>query len=408
MPPPVTDSIPFLKNIFPPSCHSRVALVGGTVRDMLLGTGGKDMDLVAALSHEELCGLGFRLVEPASAATIYFRHILEAGSLEVTRIEGMNRLNEDLLRRDFTVNAMALGLDGTYSDPFHGEADVKKRLLRACSERTFSDDPLRIFRAFRFASDGWNMTPETEALIRNNRWSDAFRTIPAERFSGELLKAMALGSPERFFQGMIRFDLGGEFLPELFRMPQIPAGPHEHHPEGDLFSHSIQVLQRVTPLSPDPLTRFCAFFHDLGKLATPPALYPRHHGHDHAGFPIAVELCTHLRLPSIYRTALAWTNSLHTNANRWDELRDSSKLKLAEQAYKAGITEILPLVSAADKAGSLPMAGWDTTVRVARMNSAELAIDPGIFEALPIRDRAPYMVQKRVAVLRELRGATFV
>ncbi len=403
----MTAIIPFLKNLFPPSCHSRVALVGGTVRDMLTGSGGRDIDLVAALSHEELCGLGFRPVEPVSAAPIYFRHIPETGSLEVSRIDGMGRLGEDLLRRDFTVNAMAQSLDGTSIDPLHGAADVKKRLLRACSGSTFSGDPLRIFRAFRFEADGWRMTPDTAALIRNGSWAEPFRTLPAERFSGELLKALELRSPERFFQQMITFDLGEEFLPELFRMPQIPAGPREHHPEGDLLSHSIQVLQRVIPLSPDPLPRFCAFFHDLGKLATPPALYPRHHGHDHAGFPIAVELCSRLRLPATYRTALAWTNSLHTNANRWDQLRDSSQLNLAEQAIKAGIAEILPLISAADKPGGLPMAGWDTVVRVAGMNSGELGIARGVLETLPLRDRTPLLLQKRVAVLRELRTVSF-
>jgi tRNA nucleotidyltransferase (CCA-adding enzyme) len=218
-----------------------------------------------------------------------------------------------------------------------------------------------------------------------------------------MLKALARKVPERFFQRMIEFNVGAEFLPELFRMPQVPAGPLQHHPEGDLFTHSVQVLQRVSALSKDPLSRFCALFHDLGKLATDPALYPKHHGHDFAGFGMAVEFCNRLCLSSAHRKALAWISSLHGKANKWDELRDSTKLKIADQAIKAGIVGILPLVAAADKPGALPMAGWDDAVRVAGMSTRELGVDQEQLEAMPIGNRTPFIMQKRVDVLRELR-----
>lgn len=232
-------------------------------------------------------------------------------------------------------------------------------------------------------------------------WSDAFSSMPVERFSNEMLKAVARKSPERFFQRMIEFNVGAEILPEIFRMPLIPAGPLEHHPEWDLFTHSIQVLQRVAAMTDDPLARFCAFFHDLGKLTTDPALYPRHHGHDDAGFKMAAALCNRLCLPSTYRKALAWISSLHGKANKWDELRDSTKISMAEQAIKAGIAGILPLVSAADKPGGLPMVGWDDAVRVAGMSTRELGIDQEKLEAMPTENRPPFILQKRVDVLRE-------
>lgn len=396
----MTALLSFLKSLFPPGAHDRVLLVGGTVRDMLTGREGTDIDLVAALADGELRTLGFRLVEPASSATIYFSHHPEFGTIEVIRINSMADLKKDLLRRDFTINAIALDLSGRPADPLGGAADVTAGVLRACSPLTFSADPLRIFRAFRFEADGWRMTPDTAALIRQEEWSGPLAAIPVERFSAEMLKALARQRPERFFQKMIEFNVGSEFLPELFRMPQVPAGPVQHHPEGDLFTHSLQVLQRVAATTSDPLSRFCALFHDLGKLTTDPALYPKHHGHDHAGFGMAVEFCNRLRLSAVHRTALAWICSLHGKANMWETLRDTTKLTMAERALKAGIVEILPRVAAADKPGGLPLAGWHETVRVAGMSTRELGIDQEKLEAMPPGNRAAFIQQKQVEVLR--------
>jgi tRNA nucleotidyltransferase (CCA-adding enzyme) len=401
----VTATLHFLKNLFPLSCHDRVLVVGGTVRDLLLGREGADIDLVTALSAEELCALGFRSVEATSGTTIYCKHHPEFGTIEATRIGSMASLESDLLRRDFTINAMAMDFNGGRLDPLGGEKDLQSLTLRACSEKSFSGDPLRLFRAFRFAADGWCMTPDTAALIRMQAWPDAFDATPVERFSSEMLKALALKAPERFFQLMIEFNIGAGFLPELFHMAQIPAGPLRHHPEGDLLAHSIQVLQRVAAETALPLARFCAFFHDLGKLATDPALYPTHHGHDTTGFAMAAQFCNRLRLPSAYRKALAWTCNLHGKANKWDTLRDSSKIKMAEQAIKGGIIRILPLVSAADKAGGIPMPGWDDTVRIAGMSTRELGIDQGALESMPIENRAAFILQKRVEMLRGPRAA---
>ena len=394
--------IPFLKDLFPPSHHDRVVLVGGMVRDLLLGRESRDIDLVAALSHEELSALGFRLVVASSGTALYFKHHPPFGTIEVTRIDSMGDLKKDLLRRDFTINAMVIDLSGARLDPLGGEYDLNGGVLRACSEHTFTGDPLRIFRAFRFEADGWRMTQETTELIKKQSWSDTLGAMPVERFSLEMLKALAQKTPERFFERMIEFKAGAVFLPEIFRMTSIPAGPHEHHPEGDLFTHSVQVLQRVSAASDDPLARFCALFHDLGKLATDPALYPKHHGHDLAGFEIAADFCNRLRLPSMHRKALTWVSRLHSKANKWGELRDSSKIQMAEQAIKAGIIGVLPLVSAADKPGGLPMAGWDDAVRVAGMSMRDLGIDLNRLDTMPIRNRSIFILQKRVDALRDM------
>jgi len=394
------EIITFIHNLFPAELHRRIVLVGGTVRDMLLGKESQDIDLVAALPHEDLLALGFRLVEASSSATIFFKHHHTFGKIEVTRINTLDELGDDFRRRDFTINAIAMMLDGTIIDLLKGYDDLAVMRLQVCSGETFSNDPLRIFRAFRFECSGWRMTPETELLIQQHDWSAAFCAMPVERFSNEMLKALAGITPERFFEKMIEFSVGMVFLPELFKMPHIPAGPLEHHPEGDLFTHSLQVLKRVAATTDDPLARFCAFFHDLGKLATNPALYPKHHGHDYAGFEMAVDFCNRLCLPATYRKALAWISSLHGKANKWDELRESTKLRMAEQAIKAGVVEILPLVSAADKHGNQPIAGWEDAVRIAAMNTRELGIDQEKLETIPTVNRPSYIMQKRVDVLR--------
>ena len=393
-----------VKAIFPEVCWSDVWLVGGTVRDILLNQPVQDIDLVAAIPPAQLETVGFRSIAPVSSTPIWFKYLPEIGKIEITCIADPSQLEHDLRRRDFTINALAMDLNGSVVDPLQGQAELASRQLRVCSDTSLQDDPIRIFRAFRFAADGWNLHPETLEQLAAQQWNKAFSTIPVERFSRELQKALAKEQPERFFALMLQHWIGEYYLPELFSMPNIPAGPLEHHPEGDLFTHSVQVLQRVAENTNDPLARFCAFFHDLGKLATDPSLYPKHHGHDDAGFEMAEDFCNRLCLPKEYRKALAWISRLHGKANKWGELRDSTKVKMAEQAIKAGIVEILPVVSAADKPGGTPISGWDHAIRIARMSTRELGIDQEKLEAMPVDNRPTFILQKRVETFRGLFG----
>lgn len=393
-------TIAFLKGLLPETCHERVFLVGGSVRDLLLGRKGRDIDLAAALSPDELAACGLRLVTGKSTQPIWFGYDKSFGKIEVTPLGDVAGLAADLARRDFTINAIAMTLAGGLIDPLGGKNDLEQLRLRTCTAGSFLDDPLRIFRALRFEAEGWRMTPETEALIREQEWSQRLGVIPVERFSREMLKALESPEPERFFQRMLELMVGEGYLPEIFRMPRVIAGPPAYHPERDLFSHSIQVLQRMAQWTGAPLARFCALFHDIGKLATDPALYPRHHGHDEAGFDLARNLGERLRLPVAYRTALAWTSRLHDKLNRWTELRGATRVRMAEQAVKAGIAVILPLVSAADKGVFGETTGWEGAVRVAGMTSVELGIDVEQLETMPGEKRSDFILQRRVEELR--------
>lgn len=389
-----------VKTIFPEARWPDVWLVGGTVRDMLLGHPVQDIDLAAVMSPEQLTSYGFRPVDPVSSTPIWFRHIPEIGKIEVTRLDSVDALAEDLRRRDFTVNSLTMTLSGEMVDLLDGQQDLEQRHLRVCSSQSFHDDPIRIFRAFRFASDGWHLLPETARFISEADWEERLATIPVERFSREMIKVLGARDPACFFTAMISRQVGTAYLPELFRMPDIPAGPLQYHPEGDLLTHSLQVMQRVAVKTSDPLARFCGLFHDLGKLSTDPALYPKHHGHDEAGFEPARQLCTRLHLPAAWQKALAWTCRLHTKANNWDELRSSTRIKLAETASRVGITEILPLVSSADKPDGSGMTGWETALQVAAMTTTELGIDLDAFQQMALEHRAGHLLQQRVELLK--------
>ncbi|QWV94781.1 HD domain-containing protein [Geomonas oryzisoli] len=390
-----------LKSFFPEHLHSSIFMVGGMVRDVLLGVECQDVDLAAAVPVSELTALGFRLVESKSTPNIYFRFKEPFGKIEITWLHTLDALPDDLSRRDFTVNAMAMSLDGKLSDPLRGQADLQRRTLRCCSPTSLTDDPLRILRAFRFECEGWRLDAEAEAILKSRDWSVQLQGIPVERFSQEMLKAIGKEDPSRFFRRMVEFGIGDNFLPEIFRMAAITAGPPQHHPEGDLFTHSLQVLERMAQLTPDPTARFCALFHDLGKLYTPPELHPKHHGHDALGAEQVPAFCKRLRLPVALQRALQATNRLHNNANRWEELRDSTKIRLALDAIKGGIQDFLPLQVAADFHAEMP--GWEVALEVARMNAAQLGVDPALLDnkEVPPEKLQQVIMQHRVERLKK-------
>lgn len=389
----------FLKGLFPDDGGGLVWLTGGSVRDSLLGRAIRDIDLVAVLPYDILTARGFSYVEGVTTTPVWFRHFHDFGNVEITLLPGSNDLVADLQRRDFTVNAMVMTLDGELADPLGGQADLQKMLLVPCSAEVFRGDPLRIFRAFRFEAEGYCLSEKATALLRSRGWDEELQRLPVERFSREMLKALAAPSPERFFRRMLEFGLGRHWLPELFSMPQVPAGPLQYHPEGDLLTHSFQVLARLAAVDPSPLARFCAFFHDIGKLATEPALYPKHHGHEEAGFKAATPFCRRLALPLEYGRALAWISRFHGNANRLDQLRPATRIRMAEQSIKAGISELLPQISAADKGGAGSGEEWLRAVAIAGMSCEELGVNSEKLLELKPDKRSDMILQRRVELL---------
>lgn len=392
----------FLKELFPLVLCQKVWLVGGSVRDLLLGKDIKDLDLVTLLAESELENLGFRLVKGVTTAPIWFMNSKAFGNIEVTAVGCQDGLLADLKRRDFRLDAILMTLDGEILDPLGGLTDLENRRLEPCSAQILSEDPLRIFRAFRLEAEGFSASDTVIDLIKKTAWNDILDEIPVERFSREMLKALEGATPGRFFQRMVDLRVGNHYLPELFRMSSIPAGPIQYHPEGDLLTHSMQVLERVCAVTDSALARFCAFFHDLGKLSTESIYFPKHHGHDESGYKNAPGFCRRLALPGDYGSALAWVSRLHSNANRFGELRPSTRLRVVEQSMRAGIIDILPLVCSADKPGGSVSKEWNDAVSVAGLCLKELGISQDAIESMKPSLRGEFILQKRVELLKNL------
>lgn len=389
-----------VKNLFPESFWPGIWLVGDTARDTLLCREVQDIGLAGVLTSDQLSSCGFKPINPATDPQVWIRCTAKIGKIEVTRLSSAHALPGYQLSRDFTVNALALSLDGHVVDNCNGLNDVEQRSLRPCSDGLLEADPLSIFRAFRLEADGWRITPDTIRMIGERPWGRSKADIPIQRFSCEMIEALGKPEPQRFFRCMIKMNIGSELLPELFRMQHIPAGPPDKHPEGDLLSHSLQVMQHMVSKSLDPLARFCAMFHDLGKLETDPALYPKHYDHHHAGQQVAGKFCDRLGLPTSWKIALMGVCRLHTTTNNWHLLRDATKLRLAEQATKLGINVILPLVSAADKSDDKVIEGWNEAVRTIKMDPSDLGVDLSKLAAMTPENSADYILQKRVAHMR--------
>lgn len=390
-----------IRRVFPEAAAGQLWLVGGVVRDLLAGRPARDLDLLTSLDGSTLARLGFRAVAPKSSVPLWLRADPAGGVMEVTCL-GDGRLEDDLRRRDFTINAMALNLAGEIIDPCGGAADLQAGVLRVCRADSFAADPLRTVRAWRFAAEGYAPDAACLVLLQGNDWAAELAALPVERCSRELLKALAAPAPERFFAGLAACGLAAGWLPELHSMASVPAGPLDKHPEGDLLTHSLQVLTRLAQRSDDPLARFCAVFHDLGKLATPQELLPRHHGHEETGAAMARDFCRRLVLPVAYRNALAATCRLHGKAFRWQEMRPGSRIALAQLARRAGIATILPLVAWADHPHGGGMPGWEPTLAVAQLNAQQLGISAERLAALPATERGPFLDQLRARQLAQL------
>lgn len=391
----------WIRLLFPEALHPQLWLVGGSVRDLLQGITPHDLDLVSSLSEQEFQPLGFKMVRGKSTAPILFKNQPDGFKLEITLLAAGQRVEEELMRRDFRSNAIAVSFHGVTIDPAGGLQDVNARQLLPCSGHSCSDDPIRIFRAFRFACHGWNISPELAQQINSRSWEQQLKQIPVERFSREMLKAMTGERPDRFFVLMAEYGVGGCYLPELFKMQQIPAGPARYHGDDTVLKHSLAVLRRLSERIPEPIPRLAAFFHDLGKLETPEDLLPRHIGHDRTGVEKIRQLARRLRLSTTTEKALAAASGLHMNAARWNEMRDIKKLALTEKAYKAGASDWLPYLVSADHGTDGQMLHWNIFNRVVASPATALGIEPAWLESATPAERIQRIAEARLDLLHK-------
>jgi tRNA nucleotidyltransferase (CCA-adding enzyme) len=322
-------------------------LVGGAVRDALLGLPVKDRDwVVVGATPEDMRAAGYRQV---GADFPVFLHPQTNDEHALARTERKTApgyrgfavdfsphvtLEEDLGRRDLTINAVAQAEDGTLVDPWGGRKDLDARVLRHVTA-AFAEDPVRVLRVARFAARfaplGFRVADETLALMRHMVEADEVDHLVPERVWQELARALAAPAPEVFIRTLRACGALARILPEVDRLYGVPQ-PAQHHPEVDTGVHVELVLAQAARLSPDPRVRFAALTHDLGKGTTDPARWPAHHGHEARSVRLLGRLCERLRAPTEFRELALAVARLHGNVHRALELRPATVLKVLEGA----------------------------------------------------------------------------
>jgi len=321
-------------------------LVGGAVRDEILGYPFKEKDwVVVGATVDDMTTAGYQQVGKDFPV---FLHPQTKEEYALARTERKTAagykgfevhaspdvtLEEDLIRRDLSINAIAKDENGDYIDPYHGIPDIENKILRHVSD-AFAEDPVRILRIARFmaryAHLGFHIADETLALMKTMVAAGEVDALVPERVWQEMQKALGEKTPGAFITALRDCGALQKILPELDCLFGVPQPP-EHHPEIDTGIHTLLVLEQACRLSTDAGVRFAALVHDLGKGTTPKEEWPRHIGHEARGADIVKKVCQRLRIPNEYRDLAERTARFHLHYHRALELKPATVVKTLEQ-----------------------------------------------------------------------------
>lgn len=355
----------------------QVYLVGGAVRDPLLGLAPGDRDFVVVGSTPQaMLDAGYKAVGRDFSVFLHAETGEEYALARTERKSGRGyrgfvvdadpsvTLEEDLQRRDFTINAIARevrddGTCGAIVDPLHGVADLEQRVLRHVGP-AFIEDPLRVLRAARFmarlAPLGFNVAPETLALMRRMSAMGELADLTPERVWQELRRAIASAKPSAFLRTLHDAGALAVVLPEVEALYGVPQRA-EYHPEIDTGVHVEMVCDMAARLAPaDDVIGFAALTHDLGKACTPAHVLPKHIGHEQAGLTPLRDVCDRLKVPTAHRQLAMAVCREHLNVHRFDELRATTVHDLIQRCdgfRNPGRIAQLALTCEADKRGRL-------------------------------------------------------
>jgi tRNA nucleotidyltransferase (CCA-adding enzyme) len=322
----------------------QIYAVGGAIRDQLLGLPVKDRDwVVVGATPDVMKQRGFT---PVGRDFPVFLHPKTHEEYALARTERKTApgyagfafhaaedvtLEQDLARRDLTINAIAQAEDGTLIDPFNGRADIERKRLRHVSP-AFAEDPVRILRVARFAArfTDFSVAPETLALMQQMVAAGEVDALVAERVWQELAKGLMEATPSRMFETLRACGALAKLLPELDRLWGVPQRP-EYHPEIDTGVHVMMVLNMAARLQTPLPARFAALTHDLGKGLTPANILPRHIGHELNSVKLIEPLCERLRVPAECRDVARLVARFHGDMHRATELRHETLLKIIER-----------------------------------------------------------------------------
>jgi tRNA nucleotidyltransferase (CCA-adding enzyme) len=320
----------------------KVYEVGGAVRDALLGlpVGERDWVVVGA-SADELITMGYRRVGKDFPV---FLHPRTGEEYALARTERKTApgytgfafdaaptvtLEDDLKRRDLTINAIARADDGEIIDPWAGRADIAARVLRHVSP-AFREDPLRVLRvgrfAARFAPLGFTIAAETLELMKEIVGAGEMEALRPERVWQETVKALATERPDVYFETLRACGALARIFPEVDALFGIPQ-PAQWHPEIDTGVHTLMALRMAAQLSPSETVRFAVLVHDLGKATTPEELLPRHHGHEQRSVELIERLCQRLPVPNRFRDLALLVARHHGTVHKAAELKPQTVLR---------------------------------------------------------------------------------
>ena len=320
-------------------------LVGGAVRDKLLDIPVKDEDwVVVGARSEDLLEMGYRQVGKGFPVFLHPETHQEYALARTERKIGPGHnafdfdisehvsLEEDLLRRDLTINAMAESKSGEIIDPYGGQRDLTNKVLRHVSE-AFSEDPLRVLRVARFAARfkdrGFVVADETMSLMTTMVASGELKTLVIERIWQEIELALATAAPQEFVSVLKQCGALAVILPEVDALFGVPQ-PEKYHPEIDTGVHVLMSLEQAAKLSDDVAVRYATLVHDVGKALTEKSKWPSHYGHETLGIPLQQSIAQRLRVPNGHAQLAALVCEHHTKLHRVEQLRPSTLLELLE------------------------------------------------------------------------------
>ncbi|MDC9820174.1 multifunctional CCA addition/repair protein [Pectobacterium polonicum] len=401
----------------------KIYLVGGAVRDSLLSLPVTEKDwVVVGATPEHLLAQGYQQVGKDFPV---FLHPVSHDEYALARTERKSgkgytgfvchaapdvTLEQDLLRRDLTINAIARTEQGELIDPYHGRRDLENRVLRHVSD-AFGEDPLRVLRVARFAARfahlGFQIAEETLVLMQKMVLEGELAYLTPERVWKETEKALGTSSPDVYFQVLRDCGALAVLFPEIDNLYGVPA-PAKWHPEIDTGIHTIMTVAMAARLSPEIDVRFATLCHDVGKGLTPPELWPRHHGHGPAGVKLVEALCQRLRVPNPIRDLAKLVAEYHDLIHTVQVLQPKTLLKLFDAIdvwRKPQRLEQLALTSEADARGR---AGFEENpypqgdylreaFRVAALVSSASVVADG-FKGIDVRNE---LARRRIHALAE-------
>lgn len=357
----------------------KIYLVGGAVRDMLMGIEPKDRDyVVVGSTPEKMIANGFSRVGadfPVFLNQSGDEYALArrekktgVGYLGFESEFGVDvTLEDDLSRRDLSINSIAYDVDGYegYVDPFNGRLDIENKILRHTSD-AFQEDPVRVLRVARFRArfgPDWTVAQETKDLIHNMAKKGVLDELQPDRIWKEMSRALMEKHPRLFFDTLLECDTLHAIFPEIYRL-KTALESRRWHPEGDSFSHTQLVLTQAAEFGFDLETRYACLVHDFGKGITPRDQLPKHYGHDVKGVKVVEDFSNRLRVPAKIRDRAMKATRYHMYCHKLDQLNAKTFVKMFDDMGALNdprSVEVLYMVGICDERGRLGSENnsWD-------------------------------------------------